>query len=295
MLSSAALKALARDLLQAGTPALVVVVEQVQGSTPRDAGTRMLVSKDRSWGTIGGGHLEWQAIALAQDALREHQQARSAASLGGWTQRFALGPTLGQCCGGVVHLRFDHLNELACAQWPEASPRLCLDLHGAGHVGQAIVRLLQDIDCRVRWIDQRLDDTALPGDQATIGLPTGAELEALPPHIQCLPTEDAAGEVAQAPWGSHHLVLTHRHDLDLAIVDALLRREDVISGQAWVGMIGSATKRAAFEHRLQARGHAPAVVAQLHSPIGLPGVHGKEPAVIAVSVVAQLLMSKAQP
>lgn len=295
MLGSAALKALALDLLRARTPAMVVTIEQVQGSTPRDTGTRMLVSKDRSWGTIGGGHLEWQAIALAQDALREHQQATSAASLGGWAQRFALGPTLGQCCGGVVHLRFDHLSELACAQWPETSPRLLLDLHGAGHVGQAIVRLLQDIDCRVRWIDQRLDDTALPGDQATIGLPTGAELEALPPHIQCLPAEDAAGEVAQAPWGSHHLVLTHRHDLDLAIVDALLRREDVISGQAWVGMIGSATKRAAFEHRLLTKGHAPAVVAQLHSPIGLPGISGKEPAVIAVSVVAQLLTSQARP
>lgn len=270
---------------------MVVVVEHVQGSTPREAGARMLVSRDQAWGTIGGGHLEWQAMALAQDALSEHAVSESLMPLGPWQQRFALGPTLGQCCGGIVHLRFEPLSEACLAQWPTTEPRWRLDLHGAGHVGQAIVRLLGDIDCQVRWIDQRLDDHALPGDQCTLGLPTGDELAALPSHIQCLLTDDATSEVMDAPWGSHHLVLTHRHDLDLAIVDALLRREDVIAGLAWVGMIGSQTKRAAFEHRLQARGHAPETIARLHCPIGLPNLPGKEPAVIAISVVAQLLSS----
>ena len=292
LLTAAALREQAQALLREGLPAMVVLVDQVQGSTPREAGARMLVSHQAVWGTIGGGHLEWQAIGLARQALQEHAAAGSTQALKDWQQRFALGPTLGQCCGGVVHLRFQALSPQTFDQWPATAPRLILDLHGAGHVGQALVRLLIDLDCRVRWIDQRLDDPALPGvDQASLGLPTDEALHGLPAHIQCLPTVDAAGEVKDAPWGSHHLVLTHRHDLDLAIVDASLRREDVAQGQAWVGMIGSQTKRAAFEHRLRERGHGPAVIASLHSPIGLPGIEGKEPAVIAIAVVAQLLAS----
>lgn len=294
-LSNTALHQTARQWLADGTPALVVRVGEVRGSTPRETDARMLVCLDEAQGTIGGGHLEWQAIAMARQALREHAHGSNAVAQGrklaAWTHTFALGPTLGQCCGGVVVLAFEPLNCEALMNWPTVAPRFRLDLHGAGHVGQAIVKLLADIDCEVRWIDQRLDDSpqALPGDEATLGLPTGQELGALPPHIRCLPSEDAAAEVAHAPPASLHLVLTHRHDLDLAIVDALLRRDDVRQGRAWVGLIGSRTKRAAFEHRLQARGHAPDLIARIACPIGLPGIVGKEPAVIAVSVVAQLL------
>jgi xanthine dehydrogenase accessory factor len=295
-LSNTVLHQAARQWLADGTTALVVEVREVRGSTPRETDARMLVSLDEAQGTIGGGHLEWQAIAMARQALREHAQGLAASqapgkALAAWTHTFALGPTLGQCCGGVVVLTFGPLDSTALARWPAVAPRFRLDLHGAGHVGQAIVKLLADIDCEVRWIDQRLDDSpqALPGDEATLGLPTGRDLAALPPHIHCLPTEDAAAEVAHAPPASLHLVLTHRHDLDLAIVDALLRREDVKQGRAWVGLIGSRTKRAAFEHRLQARGHAPELIARIACPIGLPGIVGKEPAVIAVSVVGQLL------
>lgn len=295
-LSNTALHQAARQWLADGTTALVVEVCEVRGSTPRETDARMLVSLDEAQGTIGGGHLEWQAIAMARQALREHAQGLAGSqapgkALAAWTHTFALGPTLGQCCGGVVVLAFGPLDSTALARWPAVAPRFRLDLHGAGHVGQAIVKLLADIDCEVRWIDQRLDDSpqALPGDEATLGLPAGRDLAALPPHIHCLPTEDAAAEVAHAPPASLHLVLTHRHDLDLAIVDALLRREDVKQGRAWVGLIGSRTKRAAFEHRLQARGHAPELIARIACPIGLPGIVGKEPAVIAVSVVGQLL------
>jgi xanthine dehydrogenase accessory factor len=301
-LSNTALHQAARQWLADGTPALVVQVREVRGSTPRETDARMLVCLDEAQGTIGGGHLEWQAIAMARQALREHAQgiassAQAGKTLAAWTHTFALGPTLGQCCGGVVVLAFEPLSSEALMNWPVVAPRFRLDLHGAGHVGQAIVKLLVDIDCEVRWIDQRLDDSpqALPGDEATLGLPTGRELVALPPHIRCLPTEDAAAEVAYAPPASLHLVLTHRHDLDLAIVDALLRREDVRKGNAWVGLIGSRTKRAAFGHRLQARGHAPELIARIACPIGLPGIVGKEPAVIAVSVVGQLLQLAPPP
>lgn len=266
-------------------PAIVVQVAEIKGSTPRATDARMLVSDSQVLGTIGGGHLEWRAIGMARSALRE-----ASGRITPWQHTFPLGPTLGQCCGGVVVLRFEPLNTDTLAQWPAPPCRFQLDLHGAGHVGQAVIKLLGDIDCRVRWIDQRLDDVDLPpGDRAALGLPTGAERAALPAHIDCLLTEDAATEAAQAPWGRHHLVMTHRHDLDLAIVDALLRREDVRSGQAWVGMIGSRTKRAAFEHRLLARGHDAATLARLQCPIGLPGIQGKEPAIIAIAVIAQLL------
>ena len=300
-LSNTALHRAARQWLADGVPALVVQVREVRGSTPREADARMLVCLDEAQGTIGGGHLEWQAIAMARQALREHVQGLTTAEqdrkLAAWTHTFALGPTLGQCCGGVVVLAFEPLDATVLADWPMMAPRFRLDLHGAGHVGQAIVKLLGDIDCEVRWIDQRLDDSpqALPGDEATLGLPMGHELAALPPHIHFIPTEDAAAEVAYAPPASLHLVLTHRHDLDLAIVDALLRREDVRQGRAWVGLIGSRTKRAAFEHRLQARGHAPELIARIACPIGLPGIVGKEPVVIAVSVVGQLLQLMPPP
>lgn len=293
-LSSQALRQTAAHWLARRRPAMLVAVQEVRGSTPREADARMLVADGEVRGTVGGGHLEWQAVAMARQALREHL---GTAPIAPWTHTFALGPTLGQCCGGVVVLRFSPLAADTLAQWPEVAPRFCLDLHGAGHVGQAIVRLLADIDCQVRWIDQRLDDSpqALPGDDATLGLPGGPALAALPGHIHCLPTDDAAREVPLAPQDSAHLVLTHRHDLDLAIVEALLRRDDVRQGSAWVGLIGSHTKRAAFEHRLLARGLPADAIARIACPIGLPGLTGKAPAVIAISVVAQLLQRFAAP
>lgn len=286
-----ALRDAACQWLEQQRPAFVVRVVQVQGSTPRETDARMLVSLENTLGTIGGGHLEWQAVAMSRQALREHGATRGLAS---WEQRFALGPSLGQCCGGAVVLAFEPLTASSLPAWPATTPLFHLDLHGAGHVGQALVNILQGLDCSVRWIDQRLDDPSAPVHTEAVGLPDLAAQQALPKHIHCLPTDDAVAEVAQAPWGSRHLVLTHRHDLDLDLVDAILRREDIQQGCGWVGMIGSRTKRAAFEHRLQARGHAPAQIAQLVCPIGLPGIAGKSPQVIAVSVAAQLLAGDVQ-
>jgi xanthine dehydrogenase accessory factor len=283
--NAAALRQTAERWLAQERACLLVQVDSVRGSTPRETDARMLISLDEVQGTVGGGHLEWQAIAQARQALAE-QSTASHKPLATWTQTFALGPTLGQCCGGVMTLRFEPLSEQALRQWPVTKPRFHLELHGAGHVGQAIVRLLTDIDCTVRWIDQRMDD----GDHANhIGLPDDNELAHLPTHIQCLATDDATLEVLDAPMGSAHLVLTHRHDLDLRIIDAILKRDDVREGRAWVGLIGSQTKRAAFEHRLAARGHEAATLARMACPIGLPGIMGKAPSVIAIAVVAQLL------
>lgn len=265
----------ARAWLKDGVPAIVVTVIDIKGSTPRGVGTRMLVAQLNVCGTIGGGHLEWQAIDLARHALAESGSVPTSA----WTKTFPLGPTLGQCCGGVVTLQFAPLTHEAGVAWPPPVPRLHVELHGAGHVGQAIVRLLSDLDCTVRWIDMRDDALALPG------LPSADMLRSLPQHIQWLPSDCPEADVADAPPGACHLVLTHRHDLDLRIIEAVLKRDDA----AFAGLIGSQTKRARFLHRLEEKGLSAAQRSRMTCPIGIAGVNGKEPAVIAIATVAQLL------
>jgi xanthine dehydrogenase accessory factor len=248
--------------LAEGRPTVVVEVAGHRGSVPRESGTRMLVAEHEAVGTIGGGHLEWRAIADARRLLRGESVATE--------QRIPLGPALGQCCGGTVTLRLQPLAESRPAEWCVPEPRFMLQLYGAGHVGRAIIRLLEGIACRVLWIDEREDQ--FPAE------PSAA-------HIERLCVEPVEAEVSQAPPAAFHLVLTHSHDLDLAITQAVLKRGDF----GWLGLIGSKTKRQRFLHRLQERGITPEALARLTCPIGLPGIAGKEPEVIAVAVVAQLL------
>jgi xanthine dehydrogenase accessory factor len=259
----------ARDWLAAGRRAIVVEVIDFKGSVPRETGTRMLVSAETVVGTIGGGHLELQAI--------EQARAMVGASAAETVERdIALGPTLGQCCGGTLRLRWHALSAAALSRWTPSAPRFHLQLYGAGHVGRAIVRLLEGIDCRVTWIDERESEFSA---------------EPSPPHIERLCVEPVEAEVAQAPRDAHYLVLTHSHDLDLRITEAILRRGDF----AYLGLIGSQTKRARFVHRFEQRGIAAATLARLTCPIGLPAIAGKEPEVIAIAVVAQLLALSSQP
>lgn len=252
-------------------PAVVVEVTRSQGSVPREAGTRMLVSADLVLGTIGGGHLELQAIADARALL-----ARGAPAGPGPERRIALGPSLGQCCGGVLGLRFVALSSCEPAGWPVTPPRFTLQLYGAGHVGRAVVQLLAALPCRVQWIDER--ESEFPPE--------------LPPrHIEKRCVEPVQAEVAGAPPGAFYLVLTHSHALDLALTRAILARGDF----GWFGLIGSRSKRASFEHRLRERGFDAALVERITCPIGLPGIEGKEPEVIALAVVAQMLQAAAAP
>ncbi len=259
----------AASWLQAATPAIFITVTHTRGSVPRDVGTRMLVCASDTAGTIGGGHLEWQAIAAARAMLD-----------GGDTRPretdYPLGPALGQCCGGSVRLRFEPLNEAALAAWPDDAPLFHLQLYGAGHVGRAIARLLATLPVTVDWIDEREDEfpaTLIDG--------------AWPPHIRRIAVDAVESEVRSAPPGSFYLVLTHQHDLDLRIAETILRRGDF----GFFGLIGSKTKRARFEHRFEARGIASETVARMHCPIGIAGIGGKQPEVIAVAAVAQLLQA----
>lgn len=255
--------------LVAGHRAVDVQVLAARGSTPRPAGTRMLVGSDALLGTIGGGHLELQALRAARAWLQQggpvdNHEVRDL--------ELPLGPALGQCCGGHVTLRMQALSARSLVSWPRPRPRFFLQLHGAGHVGRAVIKLLADIDCVVQWVDEREDEfPPLTGQEPT--------------HIRRLCVDTPEAEVPLAPPGAAYLVMTHRHDLDERITEAILRRGDF----SYCGLIGSQTKRAKFEHRLGARGLAPELLARMTCPVGLAGIEGKEPAVVAVGVVGQLL------
>lgn len=264
---TASLQYSATEWVCAGVPGVVVEVSAARGSVPRERGTRMLVSAAQALGTVGGGHLELLAIEIARGML--------AGPLPGavepFERHFPLGPALGQCCGGAVTLRFSRLDAKALREWPTAAPRFFLQLYGAGHVGRAIIRLLSDLPCQVQWIDER--ESEFPAE----GL--------LPAHIEKVCVEPVEAEVAVAPPGACYLVLTHNHDLDLRITEAILRRGDF----RFLGLIGSATKRARFLHRYEARGIPARTLARMTCPIGVPGIEGKEPEIIAIAAVAQLL------
>ncbi len=264
-----------------GRCALVSVIK-TEGSAPRDAGARLVVTPEGFHGTIGGGTLEWRAIAEAQRLLGRGATVKLASH--------ALGPDMGQCCGGRVQLAteiFDATNlpqvrDLAAR---EAQGRFTLRgriasldivesfgednrrlyLFGAGHVGKALVLALAPLPFDVYWIDAR----------------PGAFPRAVPQNV----TLAASADLAEAPDGSLVYVMTHSHALDLAITDQALRNPRVTH----VGLIGSATKRARFVKRLREAHVAEARIEGLICPIGVSGIRSKEPAMIAAATVAQLL------
>lgn len=248
--------------------AVVVEVNDARGSAPREAGTRMVVAADEAVGTIGGGHLELKAIARARELLR-------AAPVATHEERFALGPSLGQCCGGAVTLGWRPLDGAALAAWPAPAPLFHLQLYGAGHVGRAIATLLATLDVSVDWIDER--EGEFP--------PTTTLGSAWPAQIARVCVDAVEAEVRHAPAGAFYLVMTHDHDLDLRITEAVLRRADA----GWLGLIGSVTKRQRFVRRFEQRGLAPEVIARMTCPIGIEGLAGKQPEIVAVAVVAQML------
>jgi xanthine dehydrogenase accessory factor len=258
----------AQAWLVAGHEAVVVEVVAARGSVPRGAGTRMLVSERQTMGTIGGGHLELKTVAAARTMLGRRETERREV-------HYALGPTLGQCCGGAVTIALARLDAATFAAWPVAEPLFHLQLHGAGHVGCAIATLLATLDCRVDWFDER--DEEFPGT-TNLGSPW-------PARVRRISADTVENEVRGAPAGALYLVLTHEHALDQRIVEAILRRGDF----AFLGLIGSKTKRAKFVHRFERRGIASDVLERLTCPIGVPGIEGEAPELIAAAVIAQLL------
>ncbi|MES3012722.1 MAG: xanthine dehydrogenase accessory protein XdhC [Pseudomonadota bacterium] len=258
----------AQRWLNEARAAVVVEVTRALGSAPRDAGTRMLVSEAEAIGTVGGGHLELKAIEHAHEMLRSN-------ALSPHSEHFPLGPALGQCCGGAVTLTYRALDAHALARWPESAPLFHLQLYGAGHVGRAIATLLATLDVSVDWIDER--EAEFPAT-TTLGTPW-------PDRIRRVCVDAVEGEVRLAKPGAFYLVLTHHHDLDLRITEAILRRGDF----GYLGLIGSKTKQQRFIHRFEQRGIDAEAIARMTCPIGIQPIAGKEPELIAVGVVAQLL------
>ena len=260
----------AQRWLAEGVPAVVVCVEDAKGSTPREAGARMLVSVEEAVGTIGGGHLELKAMETARALLA----ARSTTTK---TEPYALGPSLGQCCGGAVSLRFEPLSDEALRQWPRSQPLFHLQMYGAGHVGRAIAQILATLDVEVDWIDERED--AFP--------PTMLYGAPWPMHIRRVCVDAVEAEVDRAPGDAYFLVLTHSHELDMRITEAILRRGRF----GYLGLIGSKSKRERFLRRFQERGILSEVFDRMECPIGLRTIHSKEAGAIAVGVVSRLLVA----
>ena len=315
-------------------PKVLVTVAKVAGSGPREPGAKMVVTQDHLFDTIGGGHLEMRAAEIAREMLAMPANSVAAERR---LERLPLGPSLGQCCGGVVHLAFERIHHdtpeyLNCLnrRWRSGqdtwrlvaldtvtAPTLCdaagmrlagpdvlaqlssqmdakvecqvildnagqrwlldsclayrphLMLFGAGHVGAAIVRALADLPCQVTWVDERED--MFP--------------EVLPSNVRQEATDTPEALIASAAPGASFLVLTHSHASDQLLSEHILRRSDF----SWFGLIGSKAKRMQFEHRLLERGIPPERFSDMVCPIGLPGIRGKSPPVIAASVAAQLL------
>jgi xanthine dehydrogenase accessory factor len=255
-----------RSLLARAEPAVVVSVAAVKGSAPREAGTHMIVTAKSSHGTIGGGSLEWEATLRAR-AVLDSGEASAAMKL-------PLGPELGQCCGGFVSLRLRRADQALCVELEavEARERETLPLvllFGAGHVGKALARALAPLPLRVRWIDGRADafpDPVIPGPEVVVSAGLLDEVDAAPP-------------------GAAYLVLTHSHALDSMICAAALQRGDF----AYLGLIGSRTKRAQFERGFRDLGIPQAQIDRLVCPIGGGRIRDKRPAVIAALAAAELL------
>lgn len=250
-------------------PAVLVTVGQTHGSVPREAGTWMAVFAQGQVGTIGGGQLEWTAL----------QQARQRLAAGDtqlWAQSAALGPSLGQCCGGRLVLRCEPVGAAdAAALRQRLVPSLTpVALFGGGHVGRALVRALAPLPFAVHWVDSR--DEVFPPD--------------VPAQVCTEHSDPVQAAVADLAPGAHVLIMSFSHAEDLDIVAACLRRQRERADLRWVGLIGSRTKWASFRHRLAERGFTAAELDQVTCPIGLPGIVDKAPEVIAASVVAQLLL-----
>jgi xanthine dehydrogenase accessory factor len=287
------------------------------GSVPRESGARIVLQPEGGFfGTIGGGRLEYEAIATARTILAA---GRGKARFRDWP----LGPSLGQCCGGVVKTlteTFDQHDLAVVRRFEEIEKAGAFDtvarlgddgrivrapapqgtatetavtvapfdktsfqesfgevttpvlLFGAGHVGRAVVLALAPLPFAVRWIDSRADQFP----------------QYVPQSVVTVRSDDVAHELDKAPRDAMVIVMTHSHALDFDITAAALQRQTF----EYVGLIGSETKRSRFAHWARQMGVTSSQIGRLVCPIGIPEIRGKEPAMIAAGLAAQLLITR---
>ncbi|WP_424932405.1 xanthine dehydrogenase accessory protein XdhC [Amaricoccus macauensis] len=250
--------------LEASPRVIAVRLTRVRGSSPREAGTEMFVAVDGFFGTIGGGQLEYMAIDKARSMLKSGEIATE--------MDVPLGPEIGQCCGGRVEISLSLMSGDARTAAMAAETRRLEELPhvyvlGAGHVGRALSDLFQHLPVRCILIDNRAAELGMCGAGIEKRLSVMAE-----------------ADIRTAPAGSAFIVLTHDHALDFLLTAEALARHDA----AYVGLIGSATKRVKFE-RFCAAGASKADTHRLVCPIGAVGRGDKRPEVIAAFVVAEVM------
>lgn len=261
----------AMELRDSGRAGVLITVIAVRGHAPRDAGAKMVVGSERTWGSIGGGNLEEAAIVRARTMITDGAGEVV-------TETVKLNPHAKndfgrQCCGGEVTILFEPL-----------AARPTIAIFGVGHVGFEIARIVSRWDARLVLVDSRsaeLDPLRL--------------VEITDGDADVTVHRAATGELImeRLPAGSHVLIMTHDHAEDFALCDAALRQPP--DRLASIGLIGSSAKWARFQTQLATEGHDPETIAQITCPIGLPGIPGKEPAVIAVSVAAALMQALQSP
>jgi xanthine dehydrogenase accessory factor len=297
-------------------PVARLVVAASKGSAPREAGAAMLVWARGQSGTIGGGALEFEAVARARRNLSQGKDQDH------W--HMPLGPALGQCCGGAVsllcevlsHQSLHDITETRAAGLPwcrpvsaglQAEPPLSIKriLNAARATGQRPDPGLVDgwmvepftAPRRPLWLYGaghvgRAIVTAfrpLPYDITWIDTDRTRFPDVIPDNADPLVAADPAQVVTYAPPAARHLILTYSHKLDLDLCHAVLSRDF-----AAAGLIGSATKWSRFRKRLGALGHGDAQIDRITCPIGLPEL-GKAPENIAAGVVTKVLMEDVAP
>lgn len=235
-----------------GQAYVLITVLSTAGSTPRNTGSKMVVSDSSCYDTIGGGHLEFSAIDKAKSLLAKNSNLQH-------IEHYPLSSKLGQCCGGATHVLFEvvnsHVNTLA--------------VFGAGHVAQALMSIVEQLPLQIVWVDNR--ENVFP---STIS-----------DKINQIEIDEPAYYVDNLPENAMVVVMTHNHQLDFAIVEKALKRNDL----SYVGMIGSKTKAKRFRAKLAHKQIAESAIDKLVSPIGILDVPGKQPIEIAISIAGQLV------
>ncbi len=240
------------QLEEAGTNFVIATVLGTSGSTPRASGTKMVICGDHIYDTLGGGHLEFVVIEKARELIAQGKSAQV-------IEQFHLAANLGQCCGGGAVILFEVI----------ASEHMKLDVYGAGHVAQALIPILAKLPVQVRWIDNRED--VFP--------------EYIPSNVTKVVDEFPVEQAKQATANSAFLILTHNHQLDFELTEAILKRNDSL----WLGVIGSDTKAKRFKHRLMHREFSESDIEKMICPVGVSSINGKLPMEVAVSISGQII------
>ncbi len=241
-----------KECEQQGKAYVIATVLGVSGSSPRDQGSKMVITSDEEIDTLGGGHLEYKVMEDAREVL-------AGGEAGNHIKHYPLGASLGQCCGGSVTVLLESF----------VSQGLNLTVFGAGHVAKALMKILGDMPGQIRWVDNRIDMFGLN----------------VPTNVQVMYLESPVDMVATLPANSQVLILTHNHQLDFELAHAALKRADL----SFVGCIGSDTKAKRFNMRLKHRGMSDELMAPFVCPVGDLNIPGKLPMEVAVSMAAQLI------